>query len=106
MTINKEKELLAQFIFTIFADNRVSIDNDIIDKLADGLIARGYGRIDKFAETVKQALENYRLDNEYFTENEPNSNLWQMNSSIFYLEVIENGGLIDKLLEEYKNDSN
>lgn len=39
---NKEKELLAQYIFTIFADNGVSIDNDIIDKLADGLIARGW----------------------------------------------------------------
>ena len=55
---------------------------------------------EKFAERLKETLNDYRLDNEYFIENEPNGNLWQMNSSIFYLEVLNDGGLIDEIAKE------
>ena len=55
---------------------------------------------EKFAERLKETLNDYRLDNEYFIKNEPNGNLWQMNSSIFYLEVLEDGGLIDEIAKE------
>lgn len=69
------------------------------------LIEKGYGNvkmaIKQFADALKKAIERYRLDNEYFNENEPNSNLWQMNSSIFYIEVIEKGGLIDEVTKEF-----
>lgn len=40
--MNNEKELLAQEIFTILIENELNTYDDIIDKLADGLIARGY----------------------------------------------------------------
>lgn len=72
-----EKELLSQFIFTILTDNKVNIDNDIIDKLADGLIARGYGRIDKFAKWL------------------------ETKSFIGFLNISK----LDVLLKEYKNDN-
>lgn len=52
-------------------------------------------------QTIKSALDEYRLDNEYFIEGEPNGNLWQMNASIFYLEVIDDGGLIDQIAQRY-----
>lgn len=54
----------------------------------------------EFAEELRKALEEYRLENEYFDGEEPNINLWQMNSSIFYIEVIDGGGLIDQLIKE------
>ena len=59
---------------------------------------------EKFAERARQRLDEYRLENEYFTDNEPNGNLWQMNSSIFYLEVIDEGGLIDEIANEITED--
>lgn len=52
-------------------------------------------------EKIKTELEKYRLDNEYFIDKEPNGNLWQMNASIFYLEVIDKGGLIDQIAKQY-----
>lgn len=55
---------------------------------------------EKFAKLARERLEEYRLENEYFTDNEPNGNLWQMNSSIFYLEVVDEGGLIDEICKE------
>lgn len=60
--------------------------------------------VKEFAEKFREQLEQYRLDNEYFTADEPNGNLWQMNSSVFYLEVIDKGGLIDELVKGYNND--
>ncbi len=59
--------------------------------------------VKEFAEKFREQLEQYRLDNEYFTADEPNGNLWQMNSSVFYLEVIDKGGLIDELVKGYTN---
>ncbi len=79
----------------------------------DGLILRKFKRcleyekkqaVKEFAEKFREQLEQYRLDNEYFTADEPNGNLWQMNSSVFYLEVIDKGGLIDELVKGYNND--
>ena len=61
--------------------------------------------IKQFAEKVKDSLEEYRLENEYFTEHEPNGNLWQMNSSVFCIEVTQDGGLIDQLAKECLNES-
>ena len=58
-------------------------------------------QLKQFAETVKNVLEDYRLENEYFTENEPNGNLWQMNASVFCIEVLQDGGLIDETLKEF-----
>ena len=58
-------------------------------------------RLKQFAERLKNKLEEYRLDNEYFTEHEPNGNLWQMNSSMFCIEVTQDGGLIDETLKEF-----
>lgn len=58
----------------------------------------------KFAEKVKDSLEEYRLENEYFTEHEPNGNLWQMNASVFCIEVTQDGGLIDQLAKECLNE--
>lgn len=91
MAVNKEKELLAQYIFTIFADNGVSIYMGFADKLADGLIARGYGRIDKFADKLKAELG----------EDESGNGL-----VVFFEERRAIKKAIDRLLEEYKNESN
>lgn len=110
---SKEKELLAQYIFTIFADNGVSIYMGFADKLADGLIARGYGRIDKFAEKVKpiiSELVEMLFDDNVSTckvENCDKADDIQCGANIC---IEENkaywNGRIDKLLEEYKNESN
>lgn len=61
--------------------------------------------IKQFVERLKDSLEEYRLENEYFTENEPNGNLWQMNASVFCIEVTQDGGLIDQLAKECLNES-
>ena len=58
-------------------------------------------QLKQFAERLKEKLEEYRLENEYFTEHEPNSNLWQMNSSVFCIEVTQDGGLVDETLKEF-----
>ena len=58
----------------------------------------------QFAERLKEKLEEYRLENEYFTEHEPNGNLWQMNSSVFCIEVTQDGGLVDETLKEFINE--
>lgn len=60
--------------------------------------------IKQFAERLKEKLEEYRLENEYFTEHEPNGNLWQMNSSVFCIEVTQDGGLVDETLKEFINE--
>lgn len=56
----------------------------------------------QFAEKVKDRLEEYRLEYEYFTPNEPNGNLWQLNASVFCIDVTQDGGLIDEILKESK----
>lgn len=61
--------------------------------------------IKQFAEKVKDSLEEYRLENEYFTKDEPNGNLWQMNASVFCIDVTQDGGLIDQLAKECLNES-
>ena len=58
-------------------------------------------KLKQFAERLKENLEEYRLENEYFTEHEPNGNLWQMNSSVFCIEVTQEGGLVDETLKEF-----
>lgn len=55
----------------------------------------------QFAERLKEKLEEYRLENEYFIKDEPNGNLWQLNSSVFYIEVTQDGGLVDETLKEF-----
>lgn len=84
MAISKEKELLAQFIFTIFADYDTSlVDNDLIDIMAERLIKMGYCRIDKFIEWLKsKGMTQYDYCD--------------------YIDVDD----LDELLEEYKNGSN
>lgn len=59
-------------------------------------------QLKQFAERLKENLEEYRLENEYFTEHEPNGNLWQMNSSVFCIEVTQEGGLVDETLKEFE----
>jgi DNA polymerase/3'-5' exonuclease PolX len=58
----------------------------------------------QFAERLKKELEEYRLENEYFIKDEPNGNLWQMNSSVFCIEVTQDGGLVDETLKEFIDD--
>lgn len=60
----------------------------------------------QFAERLKEELEEYRLENEYFTEHEPNGNLWQLNASVFCIEVTQDGGLVDETLKEFINETN
>ena len=55
----------------------------------------------QFAERLKDKLEEYRLENEYFIKDEPNGNLWQLNASVFCIEVTQDGGLVDETLKEF-----
>ena len=84
-----------------------------IEKKKEDLLCKEYGLIKyekeiagkylkQFAERLKEKLEKYRLENEYFIKDEPNGNLWQLNSSVFYLEVTQDGGLVDEILKEYE----
>lgn len=47
---------------------------------------------------VKTRLEEYCLENAYFTTTEA---IWQMNASVFYIEVTQDGALIDKIAKEF-----
>lgn len=60
-------------------------------------------QLKQFAERLKEELEEYRLENEYFIKDEPNGNLWQMNSSVFCIEVTQDGGLVDETFKEFIN---
>ncbi len=60
--------------------------------------------VQQFAERLKEKLEEYRLENEYFIKDEPNGNLWQLNASVFCIEVTQDGGLVDETLEEFMDE--
>ena len=86
------------------------LENEVETRKEEVLHLQEYGKklireteLKQFAEKVKDSLEEYRLENEYFTENEPNGNLWQMNSSVFCIEVTQDGGLIDQLAKNLKD---
>lgn len=106
--MNKEKEIEELALSIIEATSPLGV-KDLTKQfdyktVAEYLVNAGYGNVQQavreFAEELRKALEEYRLENEYFDGEEPNSNLWQMNSSIFYIEVIDGGGLIDQLIKE------
>jgi uncharacterized coiled-coil protein SlyX len=79
-------------------DRQVRIINDLNIE-----VVKEQKKLSKFAERLKEKLEEYRLENEYFTEHEPNGNLWQMNASVFCIEVIQDCGLVDETLKEFIN---
>ena len=63
--------------------------------------AKNANCLKQFAERLKEKLEEYRLENEYFIKDEPNGNLWQLNASVFCIEVTQDGGLVDETLKEF-----
>lgn len=77
-------------------DRQVRIINDLNIE-----VVKEQEKLPKFAERLKEELEEYCLENEYFTEHEPNGNLWQLNASVFCIEVTQDGGLVDKTLKEF-----
>lgn len=88
------REEYERFVELEKKSNRIVIDFAKIDRWRkDGVFCA--------VNKIKTELNEYRLNNEYFIENEPNGNLWQMNSSIFYLEVLDKGGLIDQIAENH-----
>lgn len=74
--MSKEKKLLSQFIFTILTDNKVNIDNDIIDKLADRLIARGYKRSEKLPCKVGDTIYWVNLEIKGNTRKPYSTEMW------------------------------
>ena len=83
---------------------RIKQDRDKKEELASKFIDSYNDSLKQFAERLKEKLEEYRLENEYFTEHEQNGNLWQMNSSVFCIEVTQDGGLVDETLEDFINN--
>ena len=80
---------------------RVKQDRNRKEELASKYMDVYNDSLKQFAERLKEKLEKYRLENEYFTEHEPNGNLWQMNSSVFCIEVTQDGGIVDETLKEF-----
>ena len=90
-------------------DRIAELEKEVEDRKAEVLHLQEYGKklireteLKQFAEKLKEKLEEYRLENEYFIKDELNGNLWQLNSSVFYLEVTQDGGLVDATLKEYE----